>query len=78
MLDLESESDSEVSSLYKFICLGLSAVARLAESLTKLPGFGLMIRRGLLFAFDELELDWLEDDVLLLISVFRFIWPFIT
>ena len=54
MLDLESESDSDVSSLYKFICLGLRAVARLAESFTKFPGLCLMIRRGLFFTFNEL------------------------
>ena len=75
MLDLESESDSDVSSLYKFICLGLRAVARLAESFTKFPGLCLMIRRGLLFTFDELELDRLEEELLLLPSFFCLISP---
>ena len=75
MLDLESESDSDVSSLYRFICLGRRAVARLAESFTKFPGLCLMIRRGLLFTFNELELDRLEEELLLLPAFFGLISP---
>ena len=75
MLDLESESDSDVSSLYRFICLGLRAVARLAESFTKFPGLCLMIRRGRLFTFNELELDLLEEELLLLPAFFTLTSP---